>query len=385
MREIYVDSSDKLNEVCQALRSGSFVALDTEFVRERTYYAQLCLVQVAGEDLTACIDPLTLQDLGPLVELLNDRNLLKLLHAGSQDLEILLQATGQVPCPIFDTQVAATLSGHGDQISYSQLVERLLGVRLDKRHTRTDWSRRPLSDQQVRYALDDVVYLEGCYRSLQATLETRGRLDWLGEDFRELCAPHRYRSEPEDAWRRVGGLGKLNARSRAVARALAAWRERQAQQSDKPRRWLMSDDALLAIARRMPANLAKLGSLPGMDKGLVRRSGEAILEVVQVVRSVPLDESADAITQTRPDPQQEALCDILMGILRLRAAQNDIAQTTLASRRDLQQLVGGNRNLAVLRGWRRRLVGEDLLAAAEGEALVRIRGGAIDLQTDGTD
>jgi len=378
MREHYVDDQTELLAVCQELRSAPYLAVDTEFLRDRTYYPQLCLVQLAGPKLAACVDPLALTDLTPLLDLLVAEEVVKVVHAGSQDLEIFYQLSNRLPRPLFDTQLAATLTGFGDQIGYSRLVEALLGVVLDKRHTRTDWSQRPLSEEQLRYALNDVTHLGNVYVKLRERLQAAGRLEWLAEDFEAMTTPQRYRNDPEDAWQRIGTGKKLDRERLTVLRQLAAWRERRAQRQDRPRRWVLADDALVAIARSLPGTRDRLAAIRGVPAAVVRHAGDEILAVVREGRSQEwVEESVPTRSLT---PAEEAIADLLMAIVRLRAAANGLAAPTLAGRRELEALVTGSRELAVLRGWRRRMVGDDLVAAVDYGAVLRLAAGHVSFE-----
>lgn len=287
MQERYVDTPDALHALCAEIAGSPRLMLDTEFMREKTYRAQLCLIQVCDGQVAACIDPLALDDLSPLYALLFNPNIVKVLHAARQDLEIFLDLTGKLPAPIFDTQIAAALAGHADQIGYGNLVRELLGVDLDKSHTRTDWSRRPLDRQQMRYALDDVRYLVTVFDRLNAELARRGRLDWLQPDFDALTDPALYRNDPADAWQRVKGAGKLKPKQLAVLAELAAWRERKAQDSNRPRRWILADDPLLALARIQPDNENKLASIRGLEAGHAKKSGKELLEHIRTALARP--------------------------------------------------------------------------------------------------
>ncbi len=253
-----VTTPEQLDTAVFRLQGARHIAIDTEFMRERTYWPQLCLLQVASDSDCCLIDPLAGLDLAPLYAALSDPSRPKILHAARQDLEVLLNASGQVPGPVFDTQVAAALLGLPPQVGYADLVARQLGHSIDKGQTRTDWSRRPLSDAQLAYAADDVHHLLQLYTELAAALAARGRAAWHQEECALLEDPQLYRTEPAEAWRRLKGLGRLRPAEQAAARALAAWREQRAIASDKPRGWILSDEALYALATLMPASTGDL-------------------------------------------------------------------------------------------------------------------------------
>ncbi|MDE2089680.1 MAG: ribonuclease D, partial [Gammaproteobacteria bacterium] len=285
--DLYIDTPQRLAALCRRLEGRPWLALDTEFLRDKSYRPRLCLLQVAVEDAIACVDPLALDDLTPLLDLLYDPSIVKVLHSAYQDLEIFYYLRGAPPRPVFDTQIAALLAGHGDQIGYASLVQALLGVKLDKAHTRTDWSRRPLHPEQLQYAADDVRYLGPLYLRLRDELEHRGRLAWLQEDFTALTDPATYANPPETAWRRIRGAERLTDAQFAVLAALAAWREQTAQRNDRPRQWILSDDCLLELARHRPASLEKLAGIRDLKPGALDKYGADLLELIRAARHAP--------------------------------------------------------------------------------------------------
>ncbi len=370
-----ITTQNQLHDLCHTLAGAARIALDTEFIREKTYYPRLCLIQVATPEVVACIDPLAIDDLSPLLDRLYDPASLKLFHAGRQDLEILYRLRGMLPTPLFDTQLAAALLGHGDQVGYGPLVEQVLGIVLEKGHSRTDWSQRPLSAEQLAYAADDVRYLLPLHEALQQRLQTLGRASWLDEDFAALAAPESYQSDPAQQWQRLSGVNRLKeGRQRAIARALAEWREETAQQLDRPRKWVLSDEPLLDIARRPPRNRAALAAIRGIEARFVERHGEALLQVVESACQLPASAWPAAEERLRLTTEQEALSDALMATLRLCAHEAEVAPTTLASRRDLERIAAGERDLPLLHGWRAHLAGERLLALVEGRLSLRVDG-----------
>lgn len=360
------DPSD-LEAALARLRGADRLALDTEFMRERTYHPQLCLVQIATGTDCVLIDPLAGLDLAPLHELLQQRSRLKILHAARQDLEVLLISGGGVPGPLFDTQVAAALLGHPAQIGYAELVARQLGHSIDKGQTRTDWSRRPLTPAQLAYAADDVRHLLVLHSELQAALDERGRGGWVSEETATLEDPALYRTDPAAAWRRLKGLHRLRPTEQAAARALAEWRERRAVESDRPRGWIMADEALYAIATRAPETVAALGSIDSVPPATVRKRGE---EIVALVRAARADAEASATTSTsilepprRPTPEEQAQAARLLRIVRERAETLGISPEVLATRRDVEALAFGSvapDRSPLLRGWRGEVLGAAL-------------------------
>ncbi len=361
----YVDDPVGLQALCARLAQCEWFALDTEFERERTYYPKLCLVQVGTPEWVSCIDPLALDDLSALGEVLTDARVLKVLHACTQDCEVLLQALGCVPAPLFDTQVAAVLAGHGEQLGYAPLVEQRTGVSLPKGHTRTDWSRRPLSDDQLGYARDDVRYLAQLFPALREELAGSGRLGWLDEDFAALADPARYQARPEESWRRVRGLDRLDPAERARAAALAAWRERTAQRIDRPRNWLLRDAALLDLARAAPRDRGEMQAVCDLPPRFVERHGEALLEVLLGAA----DREPPPATAGRPPPLDaagQALVRALEKEVRALAGRTGLDPDLLVTRKRLGRLARGEPLCEVLAGWRR-----SLLAGPLGEVLAR--------------
>lgn len=372
-----VDTPDALAELVADLRDQSWLAVDTEFLRERTYYPQLCLIQVATPTgRVACIDPLALTDLAPLWSVLTDPGITKVFHAAAQDVEVLLQAAGAVPAPLFDTQIAAALSGLGDQVGYARLVEARLGVKLDKSASRADWSQRPLEPELLRYAGDDVRYLAELYPALRDELAARDRLDWLDEDFAGLADPAAYANPPAEAWRRVRGHHQLDGAGRGILQALAAWREEAAADADRPRGWLVRDELLLEIARRRPRNAQRLNKLRGSNK-LDAASREALLARVNATLDSPPAQWPAVAPRPQLEPAGEAAVDALMAVARLAAEEAGVSVASLTARKELERLVAGETDLPVLQGWRGELAGRRLHAWLAGEiALVGRDGGA---------
>lgn len=377
----YIDNAADLATLCNELRAHSWIALDTEFMREKTYYAQLCLIQVATEGTVACIDPLALDTLDPLLDLFYDTNILKVLHAARQDLEIFHMMRGTPPAPIFDTQMAATLLGHGDQIGYGNLVKETLGVELEKAHSRADWSLRPLTVEQLEYAADDVRYLVKVYLQQRESLERSGRLEWLKEDFAALSDPRTFEYPPDEAWQRIKGVNFLKGVQLAVLQQLAAWREQQAQQSDRPRRWMLKDEVLFDMARHMPDNIDKLARIRGLEKGQVDRNGKHWLALIAQARQTPKEQWPRLQIPPKLTPEQEALLDAMMALLRLRARQNQVSPAALGTRRDLERLLGQETDCPLLHGWRAAIAGHDLQQLLDGSLRLGVSAGQLNTFT----
>ena len=361
-----VTTPGQLDAAVFRLQGASRLAVDTEFMRESTYRAQLCLVQIASDTDCYLVDPLAGLDLAPLFATLADRGRLKILHAARQDLEVLLQTGGFVPAPVFDTQVAAALLGLPPQAGYAELVARQLGHSIDKGQTRTDWSRRPLSAAQLAYAADDVHHLLQLHSELALALEARGRSTWHAGECAALENPALYRTEPGDAWRRFKGLGRLRPQEQSVARALAAWREERALASDKPRGWILTDEAVLALATLAPTTMAELEQVRTLPPGVARKRGDELLELIRTAREAGEGEAPWQVPQ-RPTPEQTRLIAQLQQRLRDVAAALGVSPEVLATRRDVEAMVFGKpEESPLLRGWRREVIGEPLLAVLRG-------------------
>ena len=376
MQEHFIDTHDELEALTRRLRTCPWLAVDTEFLRERTYFPRLCLVQVASDTEAACIDPLAIGDLSPLRQLLLDPAVTKVFHAARQDLEIFLHLWGELPAPVFDTQPAAALLGIGDQVGYGSLVQSLLGVNLAKDHSRTDWSRRPLEKAQLRYALDDVIYLGRAYQEIRQRLEPLGRLDWLEPEFDQLTDPATYALEPMAMWKRVKGRQHLKGARLAVLQQLAAWREEQALARDLPRRWVLKDDTLLELARRSPTSARALARVRGVDEALVKREGEALLTRIRQGLETPKE--AWPRERARPpklSPAEEATLDILTAALRLIADRAGLSPQLIASRKDLAALLQGAPDARLLQGWRRKVAGEPLMQLLQGHHEIHLVNG----------
>lgn len=359
MNDLYIADQSALIELCTHLRGAPWLAVDTEFIRDQTFYPQLCLIQIAGADRVACIDPLALPSLAPLLDLLYDPAIVKVLHAAQQDLEIFFHLRGVTPSPLFDTQLAALVLGHGHQIGYAALVQQALGVNLDKRHARADWRRRPLEAEWLAYAADDVRYLRELYLQQRAILQARGWLDALAEDGQALCHPDRYRVQPQEAWQRVREHNRLRGVQRAVLRALAAWREEEASTCDRPRRWILSDAALIELARRMPKTLDELQRIPGLPTATLQRQGGILLARIAAARAESPEQWPPRPRRLRLPPELACRVDELLTIVATRAHHYNIPTPVLASRQDVEKLLAGE-DSPLRHGWRAAVAGWEL-------------------------
>jgi ribonuclease D len=359
MTESLVQDPASLARSCEALRTHAWMALDTEFMRTRTYRARLCLVQVATPEQIACIDTIALSSIEPLLEVIYAPHTLKVIHAARQDLEVFADIRGAPPAPVFDTQIAASLCGYDDQIGYGALVESITGHKLPKLHTRADWETRPLPPDQLHYAEDDVRYLRDVYQFLAQKLDGLGRTDWLREECAALTDPGLYRNDPREAWRRLKQGQSLPAAAQMVLRELAAWREVTAQQHNLPRGWVVTDTALVETALVAPTSLEALGRIAGIGGSAARKWGEEILQVVQ--HGLNLNPERLWEEPQRLDRRRQALYEQLQARVRAVAEQMKISATLLAPRRELLKLIAGDSSGSLMRGWRRTLIGEELL------------------------
>jgi len=376
-----VASTDELNALCTRLRAESFVAVDTEFMRERTYWPELCVVQLAGAEEVAVIDAEAPDlDLAPLGGLLADPAVTKVFHAARQDIEIFLLKFDAVPTPLFDTQVAAMVAGFGDQVGYDALVAALAGGHIEKAHRFSDWSARPLSPAQITYAAADVTWLREVYLKLCARLEKDGRLEWVGEEMAILADPSTYRADPETIWERLRPRSN-NRRFLGTVRALAAWREREAQRVNIPRQRVLKDETLLEIAATAPDNPEALARARGVTRGFADgRTGTALLAAVAAARAVPDDELPEAPRAregARPSP---ALISLLKVLLAGKCEQHNVAPKLVASGDDIDRLATEDApEIQALHGWRREVFGEDALALKQGRIALGVDGKRIKL------
>ncbi len=374
-----ITTTSDLEAACGRLSRAPFITVDTEFMRETTFWPKLCLIQVANAEEEMIVDPLAGGiDLAPFWALMTDDAVVKVFHAARQDIEIVYAAAGAVPTPVFDTQVAAMVCGFGDSISYVNLVKSITGEDLDKSSRFTDWSRRPLSRKQLEYALGDVTHLRAVYRHLQKELERTNRASWLDEEMATLTSPATYATAPEDAWKRLK-LRVKNRKALAVLMELAAWRERLAQEQDVPRGRILKDDALYDIANQMPETPDALSGLRSLSDGFARSSrAKDIVKAVQAGLSRDL-ESVPSLRQGKPmTADQTATLELLKVLLKASAARNEVAPRLIADAADLEALARrDDADVAALKGWRRKLFGDDALRLKRGELALTLEGGDV--------
>ncbi len=370
-----ITTTEELAAFCKPLAGTEFIAVDTEFMRERTYWPKLCLAQVAGPDDAAAIDALADGiDLAPLDELMANPKVLKVFHAARQDLEIFYLRMTKVPQPLFDTQVAAMVCGHGEAASYESLATKLAKAKIDKSSRFTDWSRRPLSERQISYALSDVTHLRVVYEKLKRQLDKTGRFPWITEEMAVLNDPATYRADPEQAWRRLKPRG-ATPRLLGTLKEVAAWRERTAQRIDIPRQRLLRDEQLLEIASHAPKTIEDLAMTRGLGRGFAEGwQGRELLEAMEKARTVP---EADLPSRDRPAEQlraPSAVVDLLRTLLRLKAEQSGVAGRLVAGADELDRLAAGKRDVPALKGWRREVFGADAVDLIEGRLALALSG-----------
>jgi ribonuclease D len=378
-----ITRNEELAEACARLARAPYVAVDTEFMREQTFWPKLCLVQMAANGTEVLIDSMAAGlDLTPLFKLMVDERVLKVFHSARQDIEIVYHLASVIPHPIFDTQVAAMVCGFGEAVSYSMLVKRLLNRNLDKTSRFTDWSRRPLSERQLTYALGDVTHLRDLYPKLKAQLDQSERASWLNEEMAVLTDPATYELHPEQAWRRLKMRIKT-PKALAVLMELAAWREREAQTQDVPRARILKDEALYDIASQTPRTQEDLGSLRTLHNGFARSMrGRAVLEAV--ARGLERDpKTIPPIERGEPmPPEAQAVVDLLRVLLKARAGSHGVAPKLIATSDELEEIArSDDADAPVLRGWRKKLFGDDALALKRGELALVIKDGEVTVLT----
>jgi ribonuclease D len=377
----YITSPIALNELCEQLRDSPRLALDTEFVGEESFVPKLELIQVATEGTAAIIDFPAVQSgraLDGFWEIVCDSRIQKVVHAGRQDLDLFAVHAGRIPKPFFDTQIAAAMVGFGPQVAYANLVQRVHGKRLDKAHTFTNWSARPLSQDQLAYALEDVTFLLAIHDHLRTRLSNLGRLQWADEEFSRLeGVVGEARREPQERYQRIRGWDQLKPKSTAVLRELAAWREGEAKRRNVPRSRVVRDEVLLQLARHPPRHLDELRKVRGLHASEIDRNGESILAVIQTALALPPSAWPVLAKERKPEPESNGFVELLQAIVKARAMEKEIAPTLLATTADLQELVDAKTNqstpdLPLLKGWRRIVVGDLLLDALEGKVAFTI-------------
>jgi len=373
-----IATTAELAEICARMARQPYVTVDTEFLRESTYYPLLCVAQMASPDEAVVIDALAPGiDLAPFFALMTDENVCKVFHAARQDIEIVWNMAGKIPHPIFDTQVAAMVLGYGDSIAYDALVQRITGDALDKSHRFTDWSRRPLSEAQIFYARSDVTHLRDVYLKLATDLQKRERTSWVEAEMEVLTSPETYRADPARAWERLRTRAR-KPKDLAVLMEVAAWREREAQTRDVPRSRVLKDDVVGDIATQAPTTIERLGSMRSLPKGFERsRWGPEIVAAVQ--RGLERDpKTLPRLERFRPAPNGAAIVELLKVLLRMTAERHGVAAKVIATVDDLEQIAADDEaDVAALKGWRRELFGDKALALKQGKLAMAMEKGRV--------
>lgn len=374
----YIEDENALIRFVDGARASTTLALDTEFLREKTYYPKLCLIQAATDDDIWIIDPLAVKDLSLLGELLEDESIMKVFHAATQDIEILLRVTGSVPWPLFDTQVAAALLGYSHQVGLAQLVGSICGVTLKKSDSFTDWTRRPLSASQLEYASGDVTFLPELFECMRAMLEEKGRLEWLEPDFKELANADNYTVDPRERFRHLKRGNQLSRRQLGGAREVAAWREKRAQETDTPRKWVLSDEQIVEACRKETRTIDELFLIRGMREKLSTKDAREVVALLVKGFALPEEELPSLDRPNASEPNVDSALDLMLALTRAVARDNDIAMQTLASSSDLTNLARGHiQESGLMKGWRRSVIGEKLMRLLDGKLAMRLEEGEL--------
>lgn len=369
----FIDTAEDLHELCQEMKKAPWLAMDTEFLREKTYYPKFCLLQIATLDWVACIDPIALEgQMDELFGIINDPAIIKILHSCRQDVEIFYQLSGKLPRPIYDTQLVAPLLGYQENPGYAMLVSGFLNINLSKTHTRTDWSQRPLSAEQIQYAADDVIYLAKIYCMMEEQLKKLGRENWLNDDFEQLLNPELYDIPAGKAWLKIRGKNKLTGKQLAIVQVLAEWREEAAKRSNRPKNWIVRDEHIMDMAKLQPTTVQALSKIRGVTDGFVKRSGKKVCELIEMAQDLPPLKVKTKSKSGKKTQKQEAVLDILSGIVRLRADENSLNPIILATRKDLEAFIEGDEDCALLKSWRYSMVGEELQNVIQGKYVITV-------------
>jgi len=369
-----ITTTDDLSAFIHRLKGADYVTVDTEFMREKTYWPQLCLVQVGGPGEAAAIDPLAPGiDLAPLFDLLADETVLKVFHAARQDVEIFFHLTGRIPAPLFDTQVAAMVCGFGDSVGYENLITKLTTARIDKSSRFTDWAQRPLTDRQLTYALADVVHLRPAYEKLRRKLARTGREHWLEDEMAVLTDPATYRLEPEEAWKRLK-VRTEKPRFLAILKDVAAWREREAQRKNLPRNRVLRDEALVEIAAHAPTTVEDLARTRGLGSGLANgRYGTEILAAIQAALAIPDRELPRPEPRMEPPPGIAPIVELLRVLLKMVSDDVGVATRLIANASDLEAIAASDdADVPAMKGWRREVFGDQALKLKHGQLALAI-------------
>lgn len=375
---LYISTFHELNDFISRAKKDTLLAIDTEFIREKSYYPKLCLLQLGTSSEQVAIDPLALEDMSPLIDLFVDQNIVKIFHASTQDLEIIEQEFGIMPSPIFDTQVAAGFLGYPVQMGYQAIVEAFCGITLPKTQSLTDWSKRPLDEQQLSYALDDVKYLPDIYSQMIEALKAKGRLEWVLPEMKDLLDKDHYSHNPHDAFKKVKRISSLNRRQLGIAREIAAWREEESQKRNHPRRWILSDEIVVELAKRAPLNKKELLKIRNTDSLSVQNQAK-VLSAIQKGLSLSKEELPQLPRRHKVSKEVESVIDLMNALLKFVADKQEIAPALLASKDDLVNFYFDSQSSPLAIGWRHELVGNKLLELLSGSIGLTVEDSKIEI------
>ena len=372
---MYITDSNQLNAFIGRAMNSDVLAIDTEFLREKTFHARLCLLQMATRDEDVIVDPFEVTDLTPLIPLMQNPNVMKLFHAGRQDVGILYRELGIMPRPVFDTQIAAALLGFTQQVGYAALVHAECGVQLKKGDSYTDWSRRPLADSQISYAAEDVIYLPKVYSKMKRRLEDMGRLHWLDHDFHELVNPDKYDTKPRERYLRLKRVNQLSRKQLSAAREFAAWREERAESANIPRKWVVTDEQIVESCKRETRSVDQLFMVRGMRDKLNTADARTVVKLIIKGLDSPQEEWPVTSHKSHNEANVDTVVDLMCALVRYRAKENEIAFQTLASHDQLVAIARGHTaDVPLLKGWRREIVGAELLDLVNGKIKLSVGG-----------
>lgn len=372
---MYITDSNQLNAFIGRAMNSDVLAIDTEFLREKTFHARLCLLQMATRDEDVIVDPFEVTDLTPLIPLMQNPNVMKLFHAGRQDVGILYRELGIMPRPVFDTQIAAALLGFTQQVGYAALVHAECGVQLKKGDSYTDWSRRPLADSQISYAAEDVIYLPKVYSKMKRRLEDMGRLHWLDHDFHELVNPDKYDTKPRERYLRLKRVNQLSRKQLSAAREFAAWREERAESANIPRKWVVTDEQIVESCKRETRSVDQLFMVRGMRDKLNTADARTVVKLIIKGLDSPQEEWPVTSRKSHNEANVDTVVDLMCALVRYRAKENEIAFQTLASHDQLVAIARGHTvDVPLLKGWRREIVGAELLDLVNGKIKLSVGG-----------
>lgn len=374
-----ITNNNDLKSICQQARTSNVIAIDTEFKRETTYHPIACLIQIATENVIACIDPFNIDDFEPLKEILYSPDIIKIFHAGRQDLEIFYFLFNKIPSPIFDTQVAATLLGFADQVGYANLTKKLLNVELDKSLTRADWEKRPIPDKQIEYAANDVIYLLQIYHLQIKKLEKSGRLNWLKNDFDFLTNESLYKPSPNDAWKKIKNYHRMNKAQRCIVYKISQWREEIAIKRNRPRTFIIKNQSIIDIANQKPHTLNELQDIRDVHPNLIKRDGEKILTLIQAANKMQENECPEAKIPAILSNEQSLLLSSLQTVIQLKAKKHNIDGSYLCTKKELEKVILKEEDAALLHGWRYELAGKDVVKFIDGKLKLEVENGSVQL------